>query len=123
MIDYSEAVLAHFRQPRHCGALPLRDNVHVGEAHSAAYRDHVKFYLQLDDAGVITASWQVLGAPATIACASLASEWLQGLNFAHIDTITVNKLTTALELTATQRYSAIIVLEAIQHASATDETL
>jgi len=114
---YSDAVVTHFRQPHNAGCLSQSSGVLCGEARSAAYRDHVKLYLQIDAASVIcTARWQVLGTPATIACASQLSEWLQGLKITAIDTITVERLIAVLELSATQRYSAILLLDALQNA-------
>lgn len=81
---------AHFLEPRRTGRLEGAQG--LGEAENQVCGDWVRFHLRLAGSRIEAASVQVRGCSATIACASLAAESLEGLELAAARGIDVARL-------------------------------
>lgn len=75
-LDYTAAVLEHFRNPRNCGEIP--DASAVGEAVNPACGDRLRISLKIEDGKVVAARFKAFGCIAAIASASRLTELVTG---------------------------------------------
>jgi nitrogen fixation protein NifU and related proteins len=73
---FSEAVLDHFRQPRHTGELP--DATHTVEVTNPVCGDVLRLSVRMDAGQIAEARFLCRGCTTAIAAASFATERLQG---------------------------------------------
>ncbi len=115
---YSPEVLAHFRRPQNLGSLPLEEaDVGAGEAGDLASGRLVRVHLRLAAGGTIGAArFKAYGCPATIACASLATERADGAPLEVAERISAAELAAALQLASDQHPAAEVVVAALRAA-------
>jgi len=75
-MQYSPALIDHFRNPRNAGIMRSPDG--VGEGEYAECMDLVRFHLRVRDGQVVEARFQAYGCGPTIAAASAATEVATG---------------------------------------------
>jgi NifU-like protein involved in Fe-S cluster formation len=80
----------HFKEPGRIGRLP--DAELTSEAENQVCGDWVRFHLQCEGGVIQAASVQVRGCSATIACASLAAEAVEGLDIGTARALDVARL-------------------------------
>jgi nitrogen fixation protein NifU and related proteins len=80
MFEYSEKVVAHFKNPKNVGEIP--DANGVGEMGDLNCGDFLKVFIKVEDSIVKDVKYQIRGCPASIACASAMTELAIGK---HID--------------------------------------
>lgn len=73
---HSEALLDHFRNPRHAGV--LAPPAIVIDVENPACGDWLRLSALVEDGVVKQAAFQVKGCTASIACGSALAEWLHG---------------------------------------------
>jgi len=91
---FSDAVLAHFRNPRNAGELPNAD-ARV-EVSNPVCGDVLQVAIRLKNGRVTQARFLCRGCTTAIACASLLTEHLQGKTPSEIAAITAEFLSQAL---------------------------
>lgn len=107
--QYSDSVLHEFDHPQNVGQL---DGGMNAELRSAAWGDVLKVSLSQNDKGQVEKMlWHCLGSPVVIASASWVSRQTPFL----ADDI-ANKIVAGLNLSAEQRYAALLVANAIGNA-------
>ncbi len=111
----SRSFREHFLSPWRPGPLP--DAQARGEAENLSCGDWVRFHLRLAAGRVEAASVQVRGCSATIACASLAAESLEGLAIERARAIDVSGLATAAGATPKDLAHAPSVVQRALHAA------
>jgi NifU-like protein involved in Fe-S cluster formation len=75
-MQYSAALIDHFRNPRNAGIMRAPDG--VGEGEFPECMDLVRFHLRVRDGQVVEARFQAYGCGPTIAAASAATEVATG---------------------------------------------
>ncbi|MCS7042250.1 MAG: iron-sulfur cluster assembly scaffold protein [Bryobacteraceae bacterium] len=73
---HGEALLDHFRNPRHAGV--LAPPAIVVDVENPACGDWLRLSARIEDGVVKQAAFQVKGCTASIACGSALAEWLHG---------------------------------------------
>jgi len=118
-MDYSDALLEHYRHPRNVGSFP-RDDACVGTAFvGLPAGDVVKLQIKVDGNGVIEdARFRTQGSVATIASASLASEWVKGRTLDEALAISNGDIADALALPPMRLHCSLLAEDAIRAAVA-----
>ena len=118
--DYSDLVWDHFDHPRHAGALDeFSGRVGTGLVSNPFQGDVIKLQIEVTAQGVIAAArFKAHGGVATLAAASLVSEWLEGRKLAETAAIDHRAIATALDLPAVAFPAAVLAATAIQAALA-----
>jgi len=80
MFEYSEKVIAHFKEPRNVGE--IADASGIGETGDPGCGDFLKVFIRVEESIVMDVKYQIRGCPASIACASAMTELAIGK---HID--------------------------------------
>ncbi len=75
-MEYSAALIDHFRNPRNAGM--MRDPDGVGESEFPECMDLARFYLRVREGRVLEARFQTYGCGPTIAASSAATELAAG---------------------------------------------
>lgn len=119
-MEYSEAVLAHFRAPRNAGVFPAGTaGVVSGTAGSRARGREIRLELRFGtDGRVAECRYRVYGCPATIALCSLLSERVGKLTPAEASSLSGIGLTEELGLPAPKRDAALLLEDALKAALA-----
>jgi nitrogen fixation protein NifU and related proteins len=91
---FSEAVLDHFRNPRHAGELPDAD-ARV-EVSNPVCGDILQLAARLENGKVAEARFLCRGCTTSIACASLLTEMIRGRAVEDLRSITPEHLSQAL---------------------------
>ena len=107
----------HFLQPRRTGSIEGAQG--VGEAENQACGDWVRIQVRCAGGSIQAVSVQVRGCSATIACASLAAEVLEGLAVERTGSLDLRRLAAAAG--ATRRdlaHAPSVVARAMQAALA-----
>ena len=76
MLNYSDKVMDHFKNPRNYGTIKNADG--IGEIGEPECGDHMKVYIKVENNIVKEIKYQILGCPAAIACASAMTELVMG---------------------------------------------
>lgn len=118
-VPYSAPVWAHFDNPRNIGAWnsPGADVV-TGEARTPAGPAVLRLHCRLEAGAVREARFQAYGNVVVIAVGSWLAEWLQGRTPAQARSLTAETVAERLELSAVQRYSALMAVDALNDALA-----
>ncbi len=120
MMTPNPLLLDHFEHPRGAGAFDASDAVRRGEAGSEHHGAVIRVELRCDGATVTDARFKAWGCPATIACASLVTEWVRGRTLADARVVDVRGLAEPLELPIDRLYAPLLVEDALR-AAATEE--
>ncbi len=80
---YSEALLDHFRNPRHAGVLEAP--ALIVDVDNPACGDWLRLSARIEGGAVARAAFQVKGCTASIACGSALAEWLHGRRLAELE--------------------------------------
>lgn len=115
---YSPEVIDHCRRPRSPGRLRQEDpDVAGGEAGTASEGELVRIQIRVGPDGVVRESaFKAFGCPATIAAASLATEWARGESLARAAELDPRDLARALSLAPDQLRSAELARAALAAA-------
>ena len=95
MIQYSEKVISHFRQPKNVGS--ISDANGVGEIGDPECGDFMKVFLKVEDDTIVDVKYQIKGCPASIACASAMTELAMGKNLDDAMMISDDDIVNALD--------------------------
>ncbi len=115
---YSPLLLEHFQQPRNVGTLE-RGAAQTGTAVVGALEQGQLLQWQLHVAGdaiIDAVRFKAYGCPATIACASLLSEWVQGQSLEQAASLDANRLVAALALPPLKLHCALLAQDALRAA-------
>ena len=109
----------HFERPRGAGGFDAgAGDVRRGEAGSEHHGALVRIELALAaDGTVADARLKAWGCPATIACASLVTEWVRGRTLAAARGADVRGLAEPLELAVDRLYAPLVVEDALRAAA------
>lgn len=122
MMSPNALLLDHFDHPRGAGSFGETEAVRRGEAGSEHHGAVIRFELRCDGDTVVDARFKAWGCPATIACASLVSEWLRGRTLREAGSVDVRGLAEPLELPIDRLYAPLLVEDAVR-AAAHEETI
>jgi len=119
---YSELLLEHSRHPRNAGTFPA-PAPDIGTALVGTPENGAVIRLQIQvqagpPARIETARFKAYGDTATIAAASLMTEWLHGKTLAEAQQLTSGQLAQALDLPPARVFSAMLVQDAVRSAIA-----
>lgn len=119
VIGANPLLLDHFDHPRRVGVFPTdQPGVRRGEAGSPHHGAMVRFELQVGPGRkIVDCRFKAWGCAGTIACASLAAEWLPGRTLDEARAADVRALTGALELPIERAYAPLVVEDAIRAAA------
>ena len=110
-----EPLMEHLRAPRNCGELPGASA--VGRAANQACGDELLLALRVEEGRVAQARFQARGCSATLACASLATEALAGLDLAAAAALDLGRLVReAGGLPPTRRHAVELCARALHAA-------
>ena len=121
MMYANPLLLDHFDAPRGAGEFADAPGVRRGEAGSEHHGAVIRLELRCDGATVTDARFKAWGCPATIACASLVTEWVRGRTLADARAVDVRGLAEPLELPIDRLYAPLLVEDALR-AAATEES-
>lgn len=116
--EYSETVLAHFREPRNAGGFPAgtRD-LFRGHAGAAKRGREIRIELKFATDGRLSACrYRVYGCPATLALCSVLSERLPGMTPQEALSWSGLALAEELGLPAPKRDAALLLEDALRDA-------
>ncbi len=118
--DYSNLVWDHFDHPRHAGALDERSSsVGTGLVSNPFQGDAIKLQFEVTAQGIIAAArFKAHGGVATLAAASLVTEWLVDKSLAEATAIDHRVIAAALELPAAALPAAVLAESALKAALA-----
>ena len=119
-VEYSEAMLGHFRAPRNAGSFPAgTPRVVEGQAGDRRRGREIILALHLgDDGRVAECRYRVYGCPATIALCSILSGRITGATPAELRAFSGLALAEELGLPATKRAAALLLEDALKAALA-----
>ena len=117
MMDANALLLDHFDHPRGAGTFAGADGVLRGAAGSEHHGAVIRIELRRDGETVVDARFKAWGCPATIACASLVTEWLRGRTLADARAVDVRDLVAPLELPVDRLYAPLLVEDALRAAA------
>ena len=117
--DYSDLVWDHFDHPRHAGALDERSSsVGTGLVSNPFQGDVIKLQIEVTQGVIAAARFKAHGGVATLAAASLVTEWLEGRQLAETAAIDHRAIATALDLPAAALPAAVLAESALKAAIA-----
>jgi NifU-like protein involved in Fe-S cluster formation len=113
MALYSDRLLEHFRNPRHCGELP--SPALAVEALNPACGDVLRLYSRIDGEVVIEARYKTRGCTASIAVGDALCEWLTGKTRGELEALTAGVLEEAVGgLSRESRHAAQLGVDAVR---------
>jgi nitrogen fixation NifU-like protein len=117
-MEYTEAVLAHFRAPKNAGEFPAGTHgVLEGRAGAKKLGREIGLELKLGADGRIEACrYRVYGCPASVALCSALSERLPGLTPAEALAVSGLTLAEELGLPPPKRDAALLLEDALRDA-------
>jgi nitrogen fixation protein NifU and related proteins len=95
MVEYSEKVIDHFKNPRNAGI--IEDANGIGEIGDPDCGDFMKVFIKVEDQIVKEVKFQIKGCPASIACASAMTELAKGKHLEDAMFITDEEIIEALD--------------------------
>lgn len=115
-MDYSEAVMDHFTNPRNVGEIENASG--CGTVGNAVCGDIMRIYLDIDDDGIIQdAKFKTFGCGAAIATSSMATELVKGKSVQQALEVTNKAVMEALDgLPAVKVHCSLLAEEAIHAA-------
>ena len=117
-MNYSDAVMDHFTNPRNVGELPNANG--VGTVGNAKCGDIMKIYLEIDENEVITdVKFKTFGCGAAVATSSMATELVKGRTVAEALKLTNKAVAEALDgLPPVKMHCSVLAEEALRAALA-----
>jgi nitrogen fixation protein NifU and related proteins len=107
---HSERLLEHFRNPRNSGQLP--PPAITVDVTNPACGDLLRLSALLQDGKVVEARFQVRGCTASIAAASVLSEWMTGKTRAELQGLTAEMIELALGgLEPASKHAAVLCVD------------
>ncbi len=115
-MEYSAALIDHFRNPRNAGMMREPDG--VGEGEYEQCMDLARFYLRVRDGRVEEARFQAYGCGPTLAACSAGTEVAAGAILEELAEVREARIEEALGgLPAERRHAAAVVARALQAAA------
>jgi nitrogen fixation protein NifU and related proteins len=115
-MNYSRALLDHFRNPRNAGL--MRDPDAKGEGEYPECGDLARFYLRVREGCTVDVKFQTYGCGPTIAAASAGSELVIGRTIDDLLHLKSTEVENALDgLPAERKHAADVVAAAIRAAA------
>ncbi len=115
-MEYSAALLDHFRNPRNAGMMREPDG--VGEGGYEGCMDLARFYLRVREGRVAEARFQAYGCGPTLAACSAGTELAMGTRLEELAQIAEARIEDAVGgLPAERRHAAAVVTLALQAAA------
>jgi nitrogen fixation protein NifU and related proteins len=115
-VEYSAALLDHFRNPRNAGMMREPDG--IGEGEYEQCMDLARFYLRVRDGRVEEARFQAYGCGPTLAACSAGTEVAAGATLEELAEIREARIEEAVGgLPAERRHAAVVVARALQAAA------
>lgn len=115
VIEYSEKVMDHFRNPRNVGEID--DAAGVGTVGNAKCGDIMRMYLDIKDGIVQDAKFKTFGCGAAIATSSMATELVRGKTIQEALQVTNKAVMEALDgLPPVKIHCSLLAEEAIHAA-------
>ncbi len=117
--DYSDLVWDHFDHPRHPGALDERSSrVGTGRVDNPFQGEVIQLQIEVAQEVITAARFKAHGGVATLAAASLVTEWLEGRKLAEAAAIDHRVIAAALDLPAAAFPAAVLTESALRAALA-----
>lgn len=115
-MQYSPAVIDHFRNPRNAGM--MRDPDGVGEGEYRECMDLVRFHLRVRQGRVVEARFQAYGCGPTIAAASAATEVATGVPLEDLVELPAARVEAAVGgLPEARRHAALVAALGLRAAA------
>jgi nitrogen fixation NifU-like protein len=115
-VEYSAALIDHFRNPRNAGMMREPDG--VGEGEYEQCMDLARFYLRVRDGRVEEARFQAYGCGPTLAACSAGTEVAAGAILEELAEVREARIEEAVGgLPAERRHAAVVVARALQAAA------
>lgn len=115
MMDYSEKVMDHFRNPRNVGEISNPDG--VGEVGNPKCGDIMKIYLKVNDDVISDVKFKTFGCGSAIASSSIATELIKGKTVEQAWDLTNKAVAEALDgLPPIKMHCSVLAEEAIHKA-------
>lgn len=115
VIEYSEKVMDHFKNPRNVGE--IEDAAGVGTVGNAKCGDIMRMYLDIQDNVVKDAKFKTFGCGAAVATSSMATELVIGKTVEEALTVTNKAVMEALDgLPPVKVHCSLLAEEAIHAA-------
>jgi nitrogen fixation NifU-like protein len=115
-VEYSAALIDHFRNPRNAGMMREPDG--VGEGEYEQCMDLARFYLRVRDGRVEEARFQAYGCGPTLAACSAGTEVAAGAALEELAEIREARIEEAVGgLPVERRHAAAVVARALQAAA------
>ncbi|MFQ5827757.1 MAG: iron-sulfur cluster assembly scaffold protein [Candidatus Methylomirabilia bacterium] len=115
-MNYSAALIDHFRNPRNVGMMRNPDG--VGEEEFEECGDVARFYLRVAAHRVAEVRFQTYGCGPTIAAASAGSELATGLDIRRLLEVTADQVEAAVDgLPGERRHAADLVAAGLRAAA------
>ncbi|MGH7412761.1 MAG: iron-sulfur cluster assembly scaffold protein [Candidatus Rokuibacteriota bacterium] len=115
-MQYSPALIDHFRNPRNAGIMRHPDG--VGEGEYTQCMDLVRFHLRVRDGRVVEARFQAYGCGPTIAAASAATEVAAGCALEALLDLPAARVEAAVGgLPETRRHAAEVAVRGLRAAA------
>jgi NifU-like protein involved in Fe-S cluster formation len=113
MALYSNRLLEHFRNPRHCGELP--PPALAVEALNPACGDILRLFARTDGEVLVEARYKTRGCTASIAVGDALCEWLGGKTRGELEGLTAGILEEAVGgLSRESRHAAQLGVDAVR---------
>ena len=114
-LEYSAAVMDHFRNPRNCGELP--DATAVGEAVNPPCGDRLRLSLKIGDGRILAVRFKAFGCIAAIASSSRLTEMLEGRTLEEARAVTNREVAASLGgLPETKQACSVLAEQALRAA-------
>jgi len=115
VLEYSEKVMDHFKNPRNVGE--IEDAAGVGTVGNAKCGDIMRMYLDIKDNVIEDAKFKTFGCGAAIATSSMATELVKGKSVEEAMQITNKAVMEALDgLPPVKIHCSLLAEEAIHAA-------
>lgn len=115
-MQYSPALIDHFRNPRNAGIMRSPDG--VGEGEYKECMDLVRFHLRVRDGQVVEARFQAYGCGPTIAAASAATEVAAGCGLEELLALPAERVEAAVGgLPEPRRHAAEVAVLGLRAAA------
>ncbi|HYQ91397.1 MAG TPA: iron-sulfur cluster assembly scaffold protein [Candidatus Competibacteraceae bacterium] len=117
--DYSDLVWDHFDHPRHSGALDESSSrVGTGRVDNPFQDEVLQVQIEVIQEVITAARFKAHGGVATLAAASLVTEWLEGRTLAEAAAIDHRAIAMALDLPVAALPASILAEAALRAALA-----
>ncbi len=109
MLEYTEKVLEHFRNPRNVGKIEDADG--VGKVGNPMCGDVMVIYIKVKDEKIVDCKFQTFGCAAAIATSSMVTELVKGKDINEALNITNKTVADALDGLPAIKYHCSLLAE------------